>query len=118
MMIDRPIFHHGSQDINLKTAGWIIDIFHDEHVSVETLDVLMWHIGAGYEWTGSSTFVDAPPEVDKQLFVACKKVFVKRRMRISLPLPQRRTFSASLMLETRKNFAPSPSRKGTMFSSS
>ena len=78
MMIDRPIFHHGSQDINLKTAGWIIDIFYDEHVSVETLDVLMWHIGAGYEWTGSSTFVDAPPEVDKQLFVACKKVFVKR----------------------------------------
>lgn len=78
MITTQSIIRSRSEYINLETAGWIVDIFHDEQVSIETLDVLMWHIGAGYEWMGCDEFAEAPPEVNKQLFAACKEVFVNR----------------------------------------
>lgn len=77
-IIDWPTFDGNPEHVNMDTAGWIVDIFRDERVSLETLEVLMWHIGAGYEWTLPESYTDSPPEVDENLFISCNEIFVKR----------------------------------------
>jgi hypothetical protein len=73
-----PIFDGGPERVNMDTAGWIVDIFRDEHVSLETLEVLMWHIGSGYAWALPESYSDSAPEVDENLFMSCKELFIRR----------------------------------------
>lgn len=77
-IIDLPIFDGNPDHVNIDTAGWIVDIFRDENVSLETLEVLMWHIGSGYEWARPESYADSAPEVDEDLFMSCKELFVRR----------------------------------------
>lgn len=77
-IIDWPTFDSGPERVNMDTAGWIVDIFRDENVSLETLEVLMWHIGSGYEWALPESYADPNPEVDESLFMPCKEVFIRR----------------------------------------
>lgn len=77
-IIDWPIFDGGLERVNMDTAGWIVDIFRDENVSLETLEVLMWHIGAGYEWALPESYADSASEVDENLFMSCKELFIRR----------------------------------------
>lgn len=77
-IIDLPIFGGNPDHVNIDTAGWIVDIFRDENVSLETLEVLMWHIGSGYEWARPESYADSAPEVEEDLFMSCKELFVRR----------------------------------------
>lgn len=77
-IIDWPIFDGNPEHVNMGTAGWIVDIFRDERVSLETLEVLMWHIGAGYAWEDSEPYNNSLPEVSKDIFTACESIFMKR----------------------------------------
>lgn len=77
-IIDWPTFDGRPEHINTTTAGWIVAIFQDESVSLETLEVLMWHIGAGYEWSLPESYADSAPEVDESLFMPCKAIFISR----------------------------------------
>ena len=77
-IIDWPTFDGNPDHINMDTSDWIVDIFQDDSVSLETLEVLMWHIGAGYAWELPESSVDSAPEVDKSLFISCKEIFMRR----------------------------------------
>ena len=77
-IIDLPIFDGNPDHVNIDTAGWIVEIFRDKDVSLETLEILMWHIGAGREWTLPDSYADSIPEVDASLFIPCKENFIRR----------------------------------------
>lgn len=77
-IIDQPTFAGDSKSINMDTAGWVVDIFRDSAVSLETLETIMWHVGAGYDWEGPDSYNDSLPEVSEDIFIACKDIFMKR----------------------------------------
>jgi len=77
-IIDQPTFAGDSKSINMDTAGWVVDIFRDSAVSLETLEAIMWHVGAGYDWEGPDSYNGPLPEVSEDIFIACKDIFMKR----------------------------------------
>lgn len=53
----------------------ILSIFHDESISLETLESLMFYIGHGYSWCEQN---DGIPFVSESIFKECKYIIIER----------------------------------------
>lgn len=65
--------------LGTRQQNMVTELFEDQDISIEVLDALMKHIGHGYEWNPSEANGSYPPLADKEVFEACRDIFLRRK---------------------------------------
>lgn len=65
--------------LDAKQQNMVKDLFEDQDISIEILDALMKYIGHGYEWNPSEANGSYLPLADKEVFEACRDIFLRRK---------------------------------------
>ena len=65
--------------LGTKQQNMVTELFEDQDISVEVLDALMKYISRGYGWNPSEANGSYLPLANKEVFEACRDIFVRRK---------------------------------------